>query len=310
VSEELIHKPVLLAEVLEALQPHTGGRYIDATLGGGSHARAILEASSPDGFLYGCDRDAEAIRYAQEQLAPYSGRFELRQMNFSELDTWISPASCDGALMDLGISSLQLDKAERGFSFQQDGELDMRVNREEATTAADLVNQLSEAELTKIFQEYGQERESRRFARAIVKARQVRPFVTTRQLAELIERLHPRRGQRRHPATQMYQALRIAVNNEWKSLESGLAAAWSRLSRGGRLVTISFNSGEERIVKAWGREKSRDYTFDGEIDDPLLRRPAVPELKWVHRKAIHPTDAEVAQNPRARSAQLRVMEKL
>ena len=309
-SEELIHKPVLLAEVLEALQPHPGGRYIDATLGGGSHSRAILEASSPDGFLFGCDRDAEAIQHTHKQLAPFAGRYELRQMNFSELATWIPPASCDGALMDLGISSLQLDKAERGFSFQQDGELDMRLSREETTTAADLVNQLSEAELTKIFQEYGQERESRRFARAIVKARQERPFVTTRQLAELVERISPRRGQARHPATKMYQALRIAVNNEWKSLESGLAAAWSRLTSGGRLVVLTFNSGEDRIVKAFGREKARDYTFDGEVDDPMLRRSAVPELKWVHRKAIRPTEAEVARNPRSRSAQLRVMEKI
>src|SRR5262249_10565504 len=153
-------------------------------------------------------------------------------------------------------------KAERGFSFQQEGPLDMRLNRQEATTAADLVNQLSESELQKIFRRFGEERESRRFARAIVRARQARPIETTRQLAELVERLSPRRGQARHPATQMYQALRIAVNDEWNSLKSGLAAALSRLKTGGRLAVISFHSGEDRIVKEWAREKARDYTFD------------------------------------------------
>ena len=169
-----IHKPVLLAEVLEALRPRSGERYLDATLGGGNHARAILEASSPDGFLYGCDRDPEAIARAKAYLAPYAGRCELREMNFSELGSWIPPASCAGVLIDLGISSDQLAKAERGFSFQADGPLDMRMTQGEGVTAAELVNELSEAELAKIFWTNGQEAESRRIARAIVKARQAR----------------------------------------------------------------------------------------------------------------------------------------
>jgi 16S rRNA (cytosine1402-N4)-methyltransferase len=301
---------VLVTEVLQALQPRPGGRYADGTIGGGNHARALLEASSPDGWLYGCDRDPFALAAAAELLAPFSGRFELRQMNFAELAGWIAPGECDGVLLDLGVSSAQLDQPERGFSFQKDGPLDMRMNPGQGTSAADLVNSLGEAELAQIFWEYGQETQSRRFAKAIVKDRQARRFETTRQLAQLIERLSPRRGQARHPATQMFQALRIAVNNEWSSLRSGLAAALSILKPGGRLAVITFHSLEDRIVKEFGREKSRDYMFEGPLDIPELRRPAVPQLRWVNRKAIQPSEAELAANPRARSAQLRVMEKI
>ena len=307
---ESIHKPVLLAEVLEALQPRTAERFLDLTLGGAHHAAAILEASSPDGFLYGCDRDPEAIKHAKSFLAPYAGRFELRQMNFSEIGSWIPPASCAGIIMDLGISSDQLAQPERGFSFQTDGPLDMRMNPAEGVTATDLVNELSEAELARIFWDYGQEADSRRIARAIVKARKVRRLETTRQLSELIERVSPRRGQARHPATQVFQALRIETNSEVKSLKSGLAAACSALKPTGRLAVITFHSLEDRVVKAFGREKARDYTFEGEIDVPALRRAAVPQMKWVNTKAIRPSEAEVASNPRARSAQLRVLEKL
>ena len=307
---KLIHKPVLLTEVLQALQPRSGGRYADGTTGYGGHARAILEASSPDGWLYGCDRDATAIAAATATLAPYSGRFELRQLNFSELATWIPRGSCDGALLDLGVSSAQLDQAGRGFSFQQTGPLDMRMDPRDSATAADLVNGLSEAELARIFFQYGQEPQGRRFAKAIVKERQARRFETTRQLSDLIERLSPRRGQARHPATLVFQALRIAVNDEWNSLKSGLAAALSILRAGGRLAVISFHSGEDRIVKEFGRERARDYTFEGPTDVPELRRPAVPQVRWVWRKAIVPSEVEIKANPRARSAQLRVMEKI
>jgi len=307
---ELIHKPVLLTEVLQALQPRSGGRYADGTTGYGGHARAILEASSPDGWLYGCDRDATAIAAAAATLAPYSGRFELRQMNFSELATWIPRESCDGALLDLGVSSAQLDQAGRGFSFQQTGPLDMRMDPRDSATAADLVNGLSEAELARIFFQYGQEPQGRRFAKAIVKERQARRLETTRQLSELIERLSPRRGQARHPATLVFQALRIAVNDEWNSLKSGLAAALSILRPGGRLAVITFHSGEDRIVKEFGRERARNYTFDGPTDIPELRRPVAPQVRWVSRKAIVPSASEVKANPRARSAQLRVVEKI
>jgi 16S rRNA (cytosine1402-N4)-methyltransferase len=307
---EFIHKPVLLTEAVEALQPRAGMRFIDGTVGGGNHAAAVLEASGPDGWLYGCDRDPAALEAAAGRLRPYAGRFELRQMNFSELATWVPPASCDGALLDLGVSSAQLDQAQRGFSFQHDGPLDMRMDPRQPTMAADLVNGLSEAELTRTFFENGQERQSRRFAKAIVQARQSRRFETTRQLAEFIERLAPRRGQARHPATLVFQALRIAVNDEWRSLRSGLAAALSSLKPGGRLAVITFHSSEDRIVKDFGRERARDYTFEGEVDIPELRRAVVPQLKWVSRKAIVPTENELRENPRARSAQLRVMEKI
>ena len=165
---EFIHKPVLLAETVAALNPRAGGRYLDCTLGGSGHARAILEASSPDGWLYGCDRDPASLESATARLAPFAGRFELRQMNFSELATWIPPASCDGALLDLGVSSAQLDQAQRGFSFQQDGPLDMRMDPRDGTTAAALVNELSEAELTRIFFQFGEESQGKRFAKAIV----------------------------------------------------------------------------------------------------------------------------------------------
>lgn len=300
----------MVAEVLAALQPRPGGRYVDGTLGGGGHAEAILRASSPSGWLYGSDRDGVAMAAAARRLAPMAGRYELRQANFSELADWITAGSCDGVLLDLGVSSPQLDEPERGFSFQRDGPLDMRMDSRQAVTAAELVNGLSEAELTAVFRDLGEEPQARRFARAIVNERQLRRFETTGQLGQLIERLAPRRGQKRHPATRVFQAVRAAVNNEGSSLRSGLAAALSCLKPSGRLAVITFHSVEDRMVKDFGREHARDYTFPGVVDVPVLRQPRLPELRWVHRKAILPSEAEVAANARARSAQLRVMEKL
>lgn len=299
---------MLVAEVLDALQPSPGGRYVDGTLGGGGHAEAILQASSPDGFLYGCDQDAAAIAAATGRLAPYAGRFEIRQMNFSELSEWIQASSCDGVLLDLGVSSPQLDQPERGFSFQHDGPLDMRMDKSARVTAADLVNGWGEAELFQIFRDYGEEPQARRIARALVRERQAQRFETTGQLARCIERLVPRSG-KRHPATRVFQALRMAVNNELSVLQRALAAACSILKPDGRLAVITFHSVEDRLVKAFGREKTRDYTF-AEVDVPELRVPRAPDMAWVQRKAILPQDAEVAANPRARSAQLRVLKKL
>ena len=305
---EFIHKPVMLAEVLEAVQPKPGGRYVDGTLGGGGHAEAILKASSPSGWLYGCDRDGAAVEAAGRRLEPYAGRFEIRRANFSELAGWIETASCDSVLLDLGVSSPQLDNPERGFSFT-DGPLDMRMDERQPMTAADLVNGLSESELARIFWDLGEEPQGRRFARAIVAERQGRRFESTGQLARLIERLAPRQGKKRHPATKVFMAVRAAVNNEMSSLRSGLAAALSILKPSGRLAIVTFNSIEDRAVKEFGREKARDYTFEGSVDVPALRQPRAPELRWVQRKAIRPGEEEVAANPRARSAQLRVMEK-
>jgi 16S rRNA (cytosine1402-N4)-methyltransferase len=308
---EFIHQPVLLAEVLSALRPGPGGRFADGTLGGAGHAAAILAASSPTGWLYGCDRDGVAVEAAKQRLAEkYGGRFELRRGNFSELADWVPERSCDGVLLDLGVSSPQVDTPERGFSFQQDGPLDMRMDDRQALTAADLVNGESGETLAKIFWEYGGERESRRFARALVHDREERKFSTTRQLAELIERLAPRAGKKAHPATKVFQALRIAVNDEIGSLRAGLESAVKLLKPGGRLAVITFHSLEDRVVKEFGRTRTRDYTFPGAVDVPELRVPRVPDLKWVERKAILPGAEELRENPRARSAQLRVLERV
>jgi 16S rRNA (cytosine1402-N4)-methyltransferase len=306
---EFTHKPVLLAEVLEALRPRPGGRYADGTLGGAGHAAAVLAASSPNGWLWACDRDGVALEVATQRLAEFAGRFELRRGNYAELSEWIPPASCDGVLLDLGVSSPQLDVAERGFSFQNDGPLDMRMDTRQPVTAATLLNTESAEEIARIFWEYGDERESRRFARAITHDRELRPFTTTRQLAELIERLSPRGGRKAHPATRVFQALRIAVNDEIGSLKRGLAGAVKILKPGGRLAVITFHSLEDRVAKRFGRERARDYTFVGE-DVPELRTACVPEMTLVNRKAIMPGEAELAENPRSRSAQLRVMEKI
>jgi len=301
----------MAAEVLTALRPQPGGRYADGTLGGAGHAALVLAASSPTGWLYGCDRDGVAVEIAQTRLAEvFAGRFELRRGNFAELGEWIPAGSCEGVLLDLGVSSPQLDTAERGFSFQQDGPLDMRMDDRQPLTAAALVNGQSAEALARIFWELGDERDSRRLARAIVHDRELRRFETTRQLAEMIERVAPRAGKKTHPATKVFQALRLAVNDELGSLRRGLAAAVTILKPGGRLAVITFHSLEDRVVKAFGRERTRDYTFPGTVDVPELRQPRVPELKWVSRKAVLPGAEELKANPRARSAQLRVLERM
>jgi len=283
---------------------------VDGTVGGGGHAAEILRASAPGGRLIGFDRDAVAIEAASKALSDFAGRFELHHGNFSELAGTIERGSCDGVLLDLGVSSPQLDQAERGFSFQQQGPLDMRMDRRQALTAAELVNGWDARELAKIFREFGDEPQAARFARGIAQERTRARFETTTQLARLIERLAPRHGSKRHPATRVFQALRMAVNDEGRSLKSGLAAACTCLRSGGRLVVITFHSLEDRIVKEFGREKTRDYTFEGDVDVPELRRPVAPGMKWVQRKAVQPSEAEVKENPRARSAQLRVLEKI
>jgi len=260
--------------------------------------------------LFGSDRDGVALEAARARLAAFAGRFELRHANYDQFAEWIPAGRCDGVLLDLGVSSPQLDTAERGFSFQQEGPLDMRMDRSRGPTAAEILNGADAEELARIFWQYGDEHQSRRFARAIVTDRKARRFETTRQLSELIERLSPRAGKKTHPATKVFQALRIAVNDEVGSLERGLWAALKILKPGGRLAVITFHSLEDRMVKEFGRSRARDYEFDGEVDIPELRRPKVPELRLVQRKAIQPGAAEVAENPRSRSAQLRVMEKI
>ena len=283
---------------------------MDGTIGGGGHAAAILRASTPNGWLFGCDRDGAALEAAATRLAEFGGRFELKRGNFSDLADWIEPESCDGVLLDLGVSSAQIDWVERGFSFQQSGPLDMRMDTRQPLTAERLVNEASVDELIRIFRDLGEEPEARRLALAIEDERRLRRFEATRQLAEFIEKISRRRGKRLHPATGVFRALRMAVNDELGSLRRGLEAALKILKARGRLAVITFHSGEDRLVKAFGRELSRDYTLAGKVDVPELRQPAAAKLKWVQRKAIRPGTEELASNPRARSAQLRVLEKI
>jgi 16S rRNA (cytosine1402-N4)-methyltransferase len=304
------HEPVLLAEALEALRPRNLGIYADGTVGGGGHAEAILAASSPNGWLFGCDRDGDAVEAATARLQKFAGRFEVRQGNFASLADWIKPVSCDGILLDLGVSSMQLDRADRGFSFQRDGPLDMRMDQGQELRAADLVNEAEEKELARIFWELGDERDSRKIAREIVRRRLGTPIRTTGQLAELVSRILPRHGRKAHPATRVFQALRIAVNSELAFVRRGLESAVGLLKPGGRLVVITFHSLEDRIVKEFGRGQTQEYTVPGGVDVPELRQPRAAPMKWVSRKAIKPGESEQAANPRSRSAQMRVLEKL
>lgn len=300
----------MLDEVLAALRPRPGCSYADGTVGAGGHSLAILKASAPTGRLYGCDRDSSAIQIASERLAEFAGRFELRVSSFSEMAEWIGANQCEGVVLDLGISSVQLSQADRGFSFQLDGPLDMRMDRHQSRTAANIVNESSPEELAQIFWEFGGERHGRRLADAISRERKRCRLETTAQLASLIERVVPRRGHKIHPATRVFQALRIEVNDELGHLKKGLNSAWRVLKPGGRLAVLAFHSLESRLVKQFGRELARDYAVEGQVDIPELRRAKPPELKWVRTETVAPGDAEIEENPRARSAQLRVMEKL
>jgi len=300
----------MVAEVLAAIDPRAGGRYVDGTVGGGGHAAAILEASAPTGSLFGCDRDGAALEAAAARLAEFAGRFELRRGNFEELAAWVEAASCDGVVLDLGERSLQHDRAERGFSFQQDGPLDMRMDRRQALRAADLVNDAGAHELTEIFRDLGEEPKARRLARAIESERRFRRFETTRQLAELIERISPRRGRRAHPATRIFQALRMAVNDETGSLRRGLEAAFQVLKPGGRLAVITFHSVEDRIAKEFGREHPQPYIVPHQVDHPDLSPLVSPKLSCLSRRAIQPEPAAAATNPSASITHLSVMEKI
>ncbi|MCC7376992.1 MAG: 16S rRNA (cytosine(1402)-N(4))-methyltransferase RsmH [Verrucomicrobiales bacterium] len=304
------HNPVLLAEVLEALAPKSGRRYLDGTLGGAGHAGEILRVSSPEGWLLGIDRDGTALAAAAERLAPYAGRFELHQGTFDRMGEWAEPGSCDGVLLDLGVSSPQLDQPGRGFSFREDGPLDMRMDPSGGMTASEWVNGAAVEELERIFWEFGEEPRARRLARAIGEERNVQPLTSTRQLAALIERVAPRGGARLHPATRVFQALRMVVNDELGQLERGLEAAFTCLRAGGRLAVITFHSLEVRALKQFAKPRVLDYTYDGEVDVPELRRPKAAELRWLVRRAQTASEAELTANPRSRSAQLRVLERI
>jgi 16S rRNA (cytosine1402-N4)-methyltransferase len=301
------HQPVLYHEIILALQPKNEGLYVDGTLGAGGHARGILEACAPDGRLLGMDLDPQALALARETLAPYGERARLRQASYDSLSERLREIgweAVDGILLDLGLSSMQLDTPERGFSFQHDAPLDMRFDPDAPTSAADLVNTLPQGELADLIYEYGEERASRRIAQAIVKAR---PLRTTRQLAAVIESVLPRKG-KIHPATQTFQALRIAVNQELERVENVLPEAVAALKSGGRLAVISFHSLEDRTVKEFFRRESRDCICPPR--QPICTCGHKATLKEISRKPITPGEAEVKANPRARSAKLRVVEKL
>jgi len=306
------HTPVLLQETLELLQCLPGGRYVDATIGLGGHAEAILGRIQPDGFLLGLDRDEESLAIAQARLAQYAGMFRLLHENFKNLplvlnNTGIKPV--DGILADLGISSFQLLSPERGFSFQSDSMLDMRMDKSQRLTAADLINSLAEAQLTQIIQRYGEERHARRIARAIVAARGKGAITRCSQLAELVRRAVPaRRTPAIHPATRTFQALRIAVNQELDGLDEFIAGSVSFLRPGGRFVIISFHSLEDRIVKRAFRALAGQCVCDRPPD--LCKCSRRPLARLVTHRAVRPGESEVELNPRSRSARLRCVERL
>lgn len=304
----MIHIPVLFQAVLDGLQIRPGGRYIDATVGGGGHAAGILAASSPNGRLLGLDRDPAAVEAASAQLVSYTERVVLVHSSFTRLAEVARTCDfvpADGILLDLGFSSLQLADPARGFAFMSEGPLDMRFDpTTSGPTAADLVNELSAEELATLLYQYGEERQARRIAEAIVAAS---PLHTTNELAAIVEKATGRRG-RIHPATRTFQALRIAVNDELAALEAVLPQAVEVLAPGGRLAVISFHSLEDRLAKRFLRRESRDCLCPPE--SPICTCDHRATLRVITRKPIRPTADEIAANPRSRSARLRVGQRL
>jgi len=312
---EVGHIPVLADEVMSMLAPAPGSLHIDATLGGGGHTERILEATDPDGRLLGLDADGAAIARVVDRLRPRFGdRLVTRRANFRELSTVAPEAGfgqVDGALFDLGLSSYQLADAERGFGFRTGGPLDMRFDTSRGVPAAHLLATLDADALATLFGRYGEEPRSGRIARAIVAQRETTPVTTAEELAALVERVappNPRQPRRTHPATRVFQALRIAVNEELDALQEGLAAALDLLRPGGRLVVLSYHSLEDRIVKRFFAAERRGCVCPPEL--PVCACGRDPRLRLVTRRSLTPSAAEVEANPRARSARLRAAERL
>ena len=301
------HRPVLAAEAVELLAPHPGSLVVDATVGGGGHTEAILKTGAD---VLALDQDPDAIAEAREQLAPYGGRVTLHQTNFRYADKVLDElgvTKIGGAILDLGVSSRQLENAWRGFSMMRNGPLDMRMDPRSTMNAAYIVNNYSEEELTRIFRDLGEEPAARRIASLIVKMRKDTPFTETLPLARAIEKVVGRHG-RRHPATQVFQALRMEVNDELGALEQGLALLTARLDVGARIAVITFHSLEDRIVKHFIRDHSREWIDKPEWPEPQ-RNPQF-DLRPITGKPLEPGELERRANPRSRSAKLRVAEKI
>jgi 16S rRNA (cytosine1402-N4)-methyltransferase len=301
------HRPVLVEEAVELLAPRPGTLVVDATCGGGGHTEAILKSGAD---VLALDQDPDAIEHVRDQLAHFGGRVTLRQANFRDADKILDELGIKvigGAILDLGVSSRQLENAERGFSMMRNGPLDMRMNPGIQLTAADIVNNYSEEQLTRLFRELGEEPAARRIASLIVKARKSTPFRETLPLARAIEKVVGRHG-RRHPATQVFQALRMEVNDELGALAVGLHVLTSRLDAGSRIAVISFHSLEDRIVKNFFRDRSREWLNRPEWPEPQLNREH--DLNLITSKPVEPNEDEQRANPRSRSAKMRVAEKL
>ena len=300
------HITVLLDEAVEAVLTDPRGVYVDGTFGRGGHSRAILDGLAEEGRLYGIDKDPGAIAVGTE-LAEQDKRFAIHHGSFIELDEVLNGTRVDGVLLDLGVSSPQLDSPERGFSFMNDGPLDMRMNTTEGESAADWINRAEEQEISKVIWEYGEDRFSRRMARAIVAARVEEPITTTKRLAEIIAAACPTREKGKHPATRAFQAIRIHINRELDDLVECLDKALEVLKPGGRLVVISFHSLEDRIAKRFIRKHAKGDELPSWLP---VREDQLNKRMRPLRKAIKPGKTEVDANPRARSAVMRVAEKL
>jgi 16S rRNA (cytosine1402-N4)-methyltransferase len=305
-----LHQSVLMAEVLDQLAVRPDGVYVDATFGRGGHAEAILKRLGPKGRLLAMDKDPDAVHYAQQHLS-HDRRFLIRHGSFSALEKFLLDqdliGKVDGVFFDLGVSSPQLDDAARGFSFMRSGKLDMRMDFTSGIDAATWIATIPEQELAKVLYEYGEERFSRRIAKAIVAARQKEPIVTTHQLAQIIAAAHPAWQEGRHPATRSFQAIRIAINHELDDLHLGLLQGLRVLKSGGRLLIISFHSLEDRIVKHFMQHQEQGDPLPAKL--PVKHDKCVPKFKRLGR-AIKPSIEEINSNPRARSAVLRVGEKI
>jgi len=304
------HLPVLLDETVAALNVKADGIYIDGTFGRGGHARSVLAQLSDKGRLLGLDKDPDAIREAQ-QLAQQDSRFSIEQCSFADIATAVNDrlwqGQVDGVLLDIGVSSPQLDVAERGFSFQKDGPLDMRMDPTSGISAAEWLATAEMDDIAVVIKTLGEERYGKRIARAIVESRELSPITTTRQLAELVDKASPSREKNKHPATRTFQAIRIYINNELEDLKVALEKALDVLAVGGRLAVISFHSLEDRIVKRFFRDQAKGDDLPS--DFPIRADELNPRVKLIG-KAIKAGEKELSVNPRARSAVLRVVEKL